>query len=79
MSKMIRVSEEFHELIKAHRRDEETMEETLRRLLGGPSPEVLAEAIAGGDEAAAAAMRRAIDENRSRGRDRRAALRERFE
>lgn len=79
MSKMIRVSEEFHELIKAHRRDGETMEETLRRLLGGPSPEVLAEAIAGGDDEAAAAMRRAIDEKRASGRERRAALRERFE
>lgn len=79
MGKMIRVSEEFHELIKAHRHDGETMEETLRRLVGGPSPEVLLDTIAGGDEEAAAEMRRAIEEQRARGRARRAALRERFE
>lgn len=79
MSKMIRVSEEFHELIKAHRRNDETMEETLRRLVGGPSPDVLQEVIAGGDEETAEAMRSAIEEQRERGRTRRADLRERFE
>lgn len=79
MSKMIRVSEAFHEHIKAHQRDDETMEETLRRLVGGPSPEVLAEIVTGGDEAAAEEMRRAIEAKRERGRERRAALRERFE
>lgn len=79
MSKMIRVSEEFHEVIKAHCRDDETMEETLRRLVGGPSPEVLREVIAGSDADTAEAMRTAIKEQRERGRTRRADLRERFE
>lgn len=79
MSKMIRVSEGFHEVIKAHQRDDETMEETLRRLVGGPSPQVLAEVVAGGDEEAAEEMRRAIEAKREQGRERRAELRERFE
>lgn len=38
MGKTIRVSEEFHELVKAHNRDGETMEETLRRMTRGPDP-----------------------------------------
>lgn len=36
MSKSFRVSAEFHEYVKSHKRDDETMEETLRRLIGGP-------------------------------------------
>jgi hypothetical protein len=42
MSKSVRISEEFHEFVKAHKRDDETMEETLRRLIGGPHPENVA-------------------------------------
>ena len=42
MSKSVRISEEFHEFIKSHKRDDETMEETLRRLVGGPHPEDVA-------------------------------------
>lgn len=38
MAKTIRVSEEFHELVKAHNREGETMEETLRRMTRGPDP-----------------------------------------
>lgn len=38
MSKSVRLSEEFHEYIKAHKRADETMEDTLRRLIGGPHP-----------------------------------------
>lgn len=79
MSKMIRVSEEFHEHVTAHQRDDETMEETLRRLVGGPSPEVPAEIVAGGDAETAAEMRRAIEAKRERGRERQAEIRERFE
>jgi hypothetical protein len=79
MSKTIRVSEEFHELVEAHNREGETMEETLQRLTRGPDPEVLAEVIGGGDEEAAARMREAIERKRDSGRDRREALRERFE
>ena len=42
MSKSVRISEEFHEFVKAHKRENETMEETLRRLIGGPHPEDVA-------------------------------------
>lgn len=38
----MRISEEFHEFVKEHKRDDETMEETLRRLIGGPHPEKVA-------------------------------------
>lgn len=42
MSKSVRISEEFHEFIASHKREGETMEETLRRLIGGPRPEDVA-------------------------------------
>lgn len=42
MSKSVRISENFHEYIKAHKEDDETMEDTLRRLIGGPHPEEVA-------------------------------------
>ena len=42
MSKSVRISEELHEFIKAHKLEDETMEETLRRLIGGPHPEQVA-------------------------------------
>lgn len=38
MASTIRVSDAFREFVKAHNRDDETMEETLRRLIGGPDP-----------------------------------------
>lgn len=38
MSKSVRLSEEFHAYLKAHKRADETMEDTLRRLIGGPHP-----------------------------------------
>jgi hypothetical protein len=79
MGKTIRVSEEFHEFVRAHNRDGETMEETLRRLTRGPDPEVLADIIGRGDEGAAAEMREAIERKRESGRERRERLRERFE
>lgn len=80
MSKTIRVSEGFHELVKAHNRGGETMEETLRRLVGGPDPRVLRDrGLIGGDEEAAEEMREAIERKREESGDRRAALRERFE
>lgn len=79
MSKTIRVSEEFHKLIRAHNQEGETMEETLRRLTRGPDPEVLAGVISEGDEQAAKRMRDAIERKRESGRKRREKLRERFE
>lgn len=36
MGKTVRLSEAFHEYVEAHNRDGETMEDTLRRLIGGP-------------------------------------------
>lgn len=78
MSKTIRVSEGFHELVKAHKHGDETMEETLRRLVGGPDPAVLAEIIDTSNEETATEVRDAIERKRSRGRDRRHELRERF-
>lgn len=42
MSKSVRVSEEFHEFVAAYKRNDETMEEALRRLIGGPHPEDVA-------------------------------------
>jgi hypothetical protein len=78
MAKMIRVSEDLHELISAHKRDDETMEECLRRLFRGPDPDVLA-GIVGGPTEDAAAVREAIEKQRDRGRQRRDRLRERFE
>jgi len=78
MTKTIRVSESFHEVVKAHKRSDETMEETLRRLMGGPTPEALAEVIDGDDETAAE-MRAAIERKREGDDERRAELRERFE
>lgn len=38
MVKTIRVSEEYHEWLNAHKEDGETMEETLRRMTRGPHP-----------------------------------------
>lgn len=78
MAKTIRVSEAYHAVLKAHNREGETMEDTLRRLMGGPDPEVLAEVIAT-DGTESEALREAINRKRERGRARRAALRERFE
>ena len=78
MAKTIRVSEAYHAVLKAHNREGETMEDTLRRLMGGPDPAVLAEVIAT-DKTESEALREAISQKRDRGRARRAALRERFE
>ena len=78
MVKTIRVSDEFHEVLKAHSREGETMEETLRRVMGGPDPTVLAEVI-GTDDETAEMVREAIETRRTRGRERRRELRERVE
>lgn len=39
MSESIPVSEEFYEFVFSHKREDETMEAVLRRLIGGPRPE----------------------------------------
>lgn len=78
MVKTIRVSEEFHALLKAHTRAGETMEDALRRLVGGPAPEVLAELI-GTDPETAREIRKSLEARRDGGRARRAAIRDRSE
>jgi hypothetical protein len=74
MSKSLRVSEEFHAMVKAHKRDDETMEEALRRLVGGPHPEDVAGILS--DETAEE-IRERLDDTDAADRERREALRER--
>jgi hypothetical protein len=76
MSKSVRISEEFHELIQAHKHDDETMEETLRRLIGGPRPEAVA-GILSSDTAET--MRARLDEKRETDVAAKRDLQERFE
>lgn len=76
MVKTIRVSEEYHEWLRAHNRDDETMEETLRRLTRGPNPEDVAGLLTT-DEAQAA--KEAVRDVRGRDRDRFTAARDAFE
>ncbi|OAQ53762.1 hypothetical protein HTG_05730 [Natrinema mahii] len=76
MSKSVRVSEEFHEFVTAHKRDDETMEEALRRLIGGPNPEDVAGILS---SETAEGMRERLAEKRERDVDGKAELQERFE
>lgn len=63
MSKSIRISEEFYGYLDSHKREDETMEETLRRLIGGPCPEDVA-GILSSDTAGV--MRERLGERRGR-------------
>ena len=65
MVKTIRVSEEYHEWLSAHKKSDETMEETLRRMTRGPHPSDVA-GLLSAEEAETA--KEAV--NRLRGRDR---------
>lgn len=65
MVKTIRVSEEYHEWLSAHKKTDETMEETLRRMTRGPHPSDVAGLLT--EEEAEDAKEAA---NRLRGRDR---------
>lgn len=76
MGKTIRVSEEYHEWLRAHKRDDETMEETLRRMTRGPHPDDVARLLS---ETEAEAAKEAVDRLRGRGRDRLDAARGAFE
>ncbi|MFP4175530.1 MAG: hypothetical protein ACLFSW_07135 [Halobacteriales archaeon] len=76
MSKSVRISEEFHEFVKEHKRDDETMEETLRRLIGGPSPENVAGILS---SETAEEMRERIEAKRESTADGKDEVRERFE
>ncbi|RQG98069.1 hypothetical protein [Natrarchaeobius chitinivorans] len=64
MVKTIRVSEEYHEWLSAHKRSDETMEETLRRMTRGPHPSDVAGLLT---EEEAEDAKEAV--NRLRGRD----------
>lgn len=75
MGRRIRVSDEYHELIREHKRDDETMEETPRRMTGAPGPRVLAGALS--DESAET-MKEGIEDLRGRDRDRLRRVREAF-
>jgi predicted CopG family antitoxin len=75
MVKTIRVSEEYHEWLSAHKRADETMEETLRRMTRGPHPGDVAGLLS---EEEAEDAKEAVDRLRG-GRDRLDAAREAFE
>jgi hypothetical protein len=76
MVKTIRVSEAYHEWLSAHNREDETMEETLRRMTRGPYPEDVAGLLTE-DEAADA--KEAVKDVRGRDRERFDAAREAVE
>jgi len=76
MVKTIRVSEEYHAWLRAHKGDDETMEETLRRMTRGPHPDDVAGLLTP-DEADDA--KEAVAGLRNRDRDRFDAAREAFE
>ncbi|WP_424016885.1 hypothetical protein ACOZ4N_13485 [Halorientalis pallida] len=76
MVKTIRVSEEYHEWLRGHKRDDETMEETLRRMTRGPNPEDVA-GLLSEDEAEEA--KEAVSDLRSRDRSRFDAASDAFE
>lgn len=76
MVKTIRVSEEYHAWLSAHKREDETMEETLRRMTRGPHPSDVA-GLLSEDEAEEA--KDAVENLRGRDRNRLSAAREAFE
>jgi hypothetical protein len=67
MVKTIRVSEEYHEWLTAHKEGDETMEETLRRMTRGPHPDDVAGLLTEGE---ADAAKEAVADLRGRDRDR---------
>lgn len=76
MVKTIRVSEEYHAWLSAHQEDDETMEETLRRMTRGPHPSDVAGLLTE-DEAETA--KEAVNRLRGRDRDRLDAAQRAFE
>jgi hypothetical protein len=63
----IRVSEEYHKWLSAHKEDDETMEETLRRMMRGPHPGDVAGLLT---EAEAEDAKEAVNSLHGRDRDR---------
>jgi len=76
MVKTIRVSEEYHEWLTAHKRSGETMEETLRRMTRGPYPGDIAGLLT---EKEAEEAKEAVGRLRGRDRDRLDAARGAFD
>jgi len=76
MVKTIRISEEYHEWLNAHKKDDETMEDTLRRMTRGPHPDDVAGLLT---EEAAEDAKEAVERLRGRARDRLDAARRTFE
>jgi hypothetical protein len=76
MVKTIRVSEEYHKWLHAHKQDDETMEETLRRMTRGPHPGDVAGLLT---ENEAEEAKEAVGELRGRDRDRLDAARSSFD
>ncbi len=76
MSKSVRISEEFHEFIKTHKKDDETMEETICRLIGGPHPEDVAGILS---SETAETIRDQLEQKGAGDVEGKRALRERFE
>jgi hypothetical protein len=76
MSRSTRVSEEYHEYLEAHSRADETMEETLRRLTGGPDPETVAGILS---EGTVEDVRERLETKRETELDGKADLRGQFE
>ena len=75
MVKTIRVSEEYYEWLSAHKEDDETMEETLRRMTRGPHPSDVVGLLT---EAEADDAKEAVNQLRGRDRDRLDAARSAF-
>ena len=75
MSKTVKFSDEYHAWIKAHNREGETMEETVRRLTGGPHPEDVAGILS---PETAESMKEAVDRKRTGDTDRKRRAREAF-
>lgn len=76
MVKTIRVSEEYHAWLHAHKEDDETMEETLRRMTRGPHPSDVAGLLS---EAEADDAKAAVERLRGSDRDRLEAARSAFD
>ena len=76
MVKTIRVSEEYHAWLAAHKKADETMEETLRRMTRGPNPEDVAGLLS---EAEAETAKEVVGRLRGRDRDRLEAAKDAFE
>ena len=76
MVKTIRVSEDYHEWLSAHKKEDETMEVTLRRLTRGPHPNDVAGLLT---EEEADEAKAAVERLRGRDRDRLDAARNAIE